>query len=131
MTKEAIETIRPYLDAANVDLKFFKESSYKNICKAALGPVLDSIRLMHESDIWVELTTLVIPGLNDSDEEFTDIAKFIVLLDEGIPWHVSAFHPDYTFTDYMPTPVKTLQRAQKIGLDAGLKFVHLGNVIGF
>ena len=131
MTKEAIEAIKPYLDAANVDLKFFKDSSYRSICKARLEPVLDSVRLMNKLGIWVEITTLVIPGLNDSDEELSGIAKFIALVDKDIPWHVSAFNPDYKFTDFPSTPVKTLQRAQKIGLAAGLKFVHLGNVAGF
>jgi len=129
MTPDAIKTIQPYLDAANIDLKFFKDSSYRDICKGKLQPVLDSIALMHELKIWVEITTLVIPGLNDSEEELTGMARFLASVDKGIPWHVSAFHPDYQFTDYPPTPVKTLQNAQRIGYGAGLKFIHLGNVI--
>jgi len=129
MTLEAIKTIKPYLDAANIDLKFFKDSSYRDNCKGKLKPVLDSIVLMHELKIWVEITTLVIPGLNDSEEELTGMAKFIASIDKGIPWHVSAFHPDYKFTDYPLTSVKTLQNAQRIGYGAGLKFVHLGNVM--
>lgn len=128
MTKEAIKTIRPYLDAANVDLKFFKESSYKEICKGKLQPVLDSIRLMNELGIWVEVTTLVMPALNDSDEELAGIADFIAGVNKSIPWHLSAFHPDYKYTDYAPTPVGTLKNAYRIGKDKGLEFVYLGNV---
>lgn len=131
MTKEAVVTIKPYLDAANIDLKFFKESSYKNICNGRLQPVLDSIKLMHELGIWVEITTLVIPGLNDSDEELMAIAGFIASVDKGIPWHVSAFHADYKFTDYPSTPIESLKKAQKIGYGAGLKLIHLGNVLDF
>jgi len=131
MTKEAIGAIRPYLDAANIDLKFFKDESYKKICKARLQPVLDSIKLMHELGVWVEVTTLVIPGVNDSDEEFSAIAKFLALIDKGIPWHVSAFHADYKFTDYPSTPIESLKKARKIGNEAGLKLVHLGNVMDF
>ncbi len=131
MTKEALQMIRPYLDAANVDLKFSKDSSYKKICAGSLEPVLDSIRLMHELGTWVEITTLVVPGENDSEEELTDIAKFIARVDKDIPWHVSRFHPDYKFTDSKPTPEATLKKAQKIGEEAGLKYIYLGNVSGF
>jgi len=131
MTVQAIETISPYLDAVNIDLKFFKDSSYIDICKARLAPVLDSIKFMKKLGIWVEITTLVIPGINDSDEELSGIAEFIASVDKGMPWHISAFHPDYKFMDYPPTPVKTLLCAEKIAKSVGLKFVHLGNVSGF
>lgn len=131
MTKECIETIKPYLDAANVDLKFFKDSSYKKVCAGTLQPVLDSIRLMHELGIWVEITTLVIPGENDSDEELSGIADFIAAVDKNIPWHVSRFHPDYKITHRHPTPEATLERAQGIGIKAGLKFIYAGNVYGW
>lgn len=129
MTKEAIDIIRPYLDAANIDLKFFNNGSYKKICKAKLEPVLDSIKFMHEAGIWVEVTTLVIPGVNDSDDEFRAIAEFLASVDKGIPWHVSAFHADYKFSDYPSTPIETLKKAQDVGHKAGLKHIHLGNVI--
>lgn len=128
MSREAIEIIRPYLDAANVDLKFFKESSYRDICKGRLQPVLDSIKLMKELGIWIEITTLVIPGLNDSKEELGSIAEFIAGVSRDIPWHVSAFHPDYKYTNFPATPVETLRSAYRIGKDNNLKFVYLGNV---
>lgn len=131
MTKACLKEIAPYLDAANVDLKFFKDSSYKKICAASLAPVLDSIKLMKDLGIWVEITTLVIPGENDSEEELSNIAKFIESVDKNIPWHVSRFHPDYKFTDYSPTPEESLKKAQEIGNLAGLKFVYAGNVDGW
>ena len=131
MTKEALEMIKPYLDAANVDLKFFKDSSYKTICAGSLESVLNSIRLMHELDIWVEVTTLIVPGENDSEEELTDIAQFIASVDKNMPWHVSRFHPDYKFTDHGATPEAILKKAQDIGCKAGLNYIYVGNVIGF
>jgi len=131
MTKECLETIKPYLDAANVDLKFFRDESYRRICKGSLQPVLDSIKLMHEMGIWVEVTTLVVPGENDSDEELTDIAKFIASIDKNIPWHVSRFHPDYKFTDRQATPESTLKKTQEIAKLCGLNYVYVGNVYGW
>ncbi len=131
MTKEALEMIRPYLDAANVDLKFFKDSSYKRICSGSLQPVLDTIRLMKELKIWVEITTLVVPGENDSDEELEGIAKFIAGVDKNIPWHVSRFHPDYKLTHRHPTPEAVLEKTQAIGRRAGLEFIYAGNVYGW
>lgn len=131
MTKECIQGIRPYLDAANIDLKFFKESSYKNVCAATLEPVKNSIHLMRELGIWVEVTTLLIPGENDSDEELKGIAEFLAGVDKNIPWHISRFHPDYKFADHKATPVETLKKAQSIGVRAGLKFIYVGNVFGW
>jgi len=131
MTRECLQMIKPYLDAANVDLKFFKDNSYKRICAASLEPVLDSIRLMHELGIWVEITTLVIPGENDSEEELNGIAQFIAGVDKNIPWHVSRFHPDYKLTHHHPTPEATLEKAKGLGLRAGLKFIYAGNVYGW
>lgn len=131
MTKQALEMIKPFLNAANVDLKFFKDSSYKKVCSGRLEPVLDSIRLMKEMGIWVEITTLVVTGENDSPEELRAIAEFIVGVDKNIPWHVSRFHPDYKFTNYAATSEWTLKEAQEIGRTAGLKYVYAGNVIGF
>ncbi|MGD0336799.1 MAG: AmmeMemoRadiSam system radical SAM enzyme [Candidatus Omnitrophota bacterium] len=131
MTEECLKMGEPYLDAANVDLKFFRDSSYKKVCGASLEPVLASIKTMHELGVWVEVTTLVVPGENDSDEELSDIAGFIAGVDKGMPWHVSAFHPDYKFTDHGPTPEATLRRAQELGFKAGLDFVYAGNVYGW
>lgn len=128
MSKECLSLIQPYLDAANVDLKFFRESSYQNICGAKLTPVLESIRLMKNMGIWIEITTLLIPGENDSDQELTDIAQFIADIDNNTPWHISRFHPDYEFGDCEPTPIQTLKRAEQIGKKAGLRFVYVGNV---
>jgi len=130
MTKEALLLIKPYLNAANVDLKFFKEASYKKICAASLEPVLDSIRLMKEMGIWVEATTLVVTGENDSEEELSAIAGFIASVDKDMPWHISRFHPDYKFSDYTATSEAVLKKAQNLGAAAGLKFVYLGNVEG-
>ena len=131
MTKECINMIKPYLDAANVDLKFFNDDSYKKICAGSLAPVLDSIKLMKESGIWVEITTLVIPGKNDSPQELSGIAGFIAGVDKSIPWHISRFHPDYKLTEYGPTPEATLKNSQRIGFEAGLEFVYVGNVAGW
>ena len=128
MTRLALETIKPYLDAANVDLKSFRDESYKKMCEARLQPVLDTIIAMKELGIWLEVTTLVIPGENDSDEELGKIAAFLARVDGDIPWHVSQFHPDYRFDDHGVTPVETLKRARDIGLRAGLKYIYLGNV---
>jgi len=130
MTAEALETIQPYLDAANVDLKAFREETYKKVCKARLQPVLDSIKLMRTLKIWVEITTLVVPGMNDSEEELRDIARFIAGVDREIPWHISRFHPDYQYTEARPTPLETLRKALAIGKKEGLRYVYVGNVMG-
>ncbi|MDD5595310.1 MAG: AmmeMemoRadiSam system radical SAM enzyme [Candidatus Omnitrophica bacterium] len=131
MTKEALVLIRPYLDAANVDLKFFKEESYRKICAGSLTPVLDSIKLMREMGIWVEVTTLIVPQENDSAQELVQIAGFIASVDKDIPWHVSRFHPDYKFIDHSFTPEDTLKMALEEGKNAGLSFIYAGNVSGF
>jgi pyruvate formate lyase activating enzyme len=128
MTTEALDAIRPYLDAANVDLKFFNEETYKKICRGSLAPVLESIRHMKKIGIWVEVTTLVVPGVNDTDRELKAIAEFIAGAGKEIPWHISRFHPDYKFTQSLPTPRATLKKAESIGRKAGLRYVYLGNV---
>lgn len=130
MTPAALETINPYLDACNVDLKSFREDFYKNICRAHLEPVLVSIRLMKKLDIWVEVTTLVVPGENDGEEELTQIARFIREVDPDIPWHISRFHPDYKYTNANPTPIPTLRKAYEIGKKEGLRYIYIGNVWG-
>jgi pyruvate formate lyase activating enzyme len=114
-----------------VDLKFFREYAYRRVCGASLQPVLDSIRLMKQLNIWVEITTLVIPKENDSRDELCSIAEFISSVSKEIPWHISRFHPDYKFTGYPVTPEDTLRMAQAIGNDAGLNFVYAGNVYGW
>jgi pyruvate formate lyase activating enzyme len=130
MTSDAIEAIHPFLDAANVDLKSFREDFYKKRCHGHLEPVLGSIRLMKEKGIWVEITTLVIPDENDEEAELRDIARFISGVDPDIPWHISRFHPDYQLTDSVATPLKTLEKAYDIGKEEGLRYVYLGNVPG-
>ncbi|MBM3255640.1 MAG: AmmeMemoRadiSam system radical SAM enzyme, partial [Candidatus Omnitrophica bacterium] len=131
MTSEMLVMAKEYLDAANVDLKFFKDSSYKKICSGTLQPVLDSIRLMKKIGIWVEITTLVITGENDSADELRGIAEFIASVDKDMPWHISCFHPDYKFIDHQVTPEETLKNAQEIGYNAGLKYIYIGNVYGW
>lgn len=130
ISEEALKTIAPYLDANNIDLKSFSDDFYREVCGARLDPVLDTIRLHKELDIWIEITTLVIPSLNDSEENFRKIAEFIKNLDEGIPWHVSRFYPAYRLLNLPPTPVEVLEKARRIGLETGLKFVYQGNVPG-
>ncbi|MFC1667783.1 AmmeMemoRadiSam system radical SAM enzyme [Chlamydiota bacterium] len=129
MTKEAIDTISPYLDAVNVDLKSFSEDYYEKICKAQLQPVLDSIKYMKSLGIWIEVTTLIVPGENDSEEELSNIASFIVSVDPEIPWHISRFHPQYQYNDIASTPLVTLRKAAEIGKKAGLFYVYMGNVL--
>ncbi len=128
MTAEALEAVKPYLDAANVDLKSFRDETYKKVCKGRLQPVLDSIALMRTLGVWVEVTTLVVPGMNDGEDELRDIARFLAGVDRDMPWHLSRFHPDYEFTDRGATPVSLLQRAEGWGREAGLRYVYIGNV---
>jgi len=130
MTPEALTTIKPYLDACNVDLKSFDEHFYKDMCQAHLQPVLDSIRMMKSLNIWVEITTLIIPDQNDSAHELTEIARFIAGVDPDIPWHISRFHPDYNLTDTRGTPIETLRKAHAIGKREGLRYIYIGNVMG-
>jgi len=131
MTEEMLETFQPYLDAANVDLKAFRDKTYRKYVGARLQPVLDTMKVMKRLGIWLEVTTLVIPGINDNDGELKDAANFVVNeLGVDTPWHISRFFPDYKMTDVPPTPVETLNRAREIGLEAGLRYVYVGNVPG-
>jgi len=130
ITPEALNLIKPYLHAANIDLKGMTERFYSEVCGARLQPVLDSIRLYKELGIWIEITTLIIPGHNDSDEELNNIARFIRSVGNDIPWHVSRFHPTYKLINAPRTPVDTLKRARQIGVYAGLRYVYEGNVPG-
>jgi pyruvate formate lyase activating enzyme len=129
MTGEALETIGGNLHAANVDLKG-SDAFYRRLCGARQGPVLDAIRTMREMGVWVEVTTLVIPGHNDDEGTLRDIAAFLVSVDPDIPWHLSRFGPRYKLLDAPPTPVSTLHRAAEIGYEAGLRYVYAGNVPG-
>jgi pyruvate formate lyase activating enzyme len=118
------------LDGANVDLKYFKEESYQRISGVRMQPILDAIRLYHELGVWVEVTTLVVPGVNDSDEELKAIAGFVRSVGAEVPWHVSQFYPTYKMLDRPRTPAETLRRAGAIGRAAGLRYVYEGNVPG-
>jgi pyruvate formate lyase activating enzyme len=130
MTLEALEEIERYLDAANVDLKSFDDRFYRRTCGARLGPVLETIEAMHKRGVWVEVTTLLIPGLNDSDEELEQIARFLAGISPDIPWHVSRFTPRYKMLERPPTPGDTVNRAAEIGGRAGLRYVYVGNMPG-
>ncbi|MBI5484798.1 MAG: AmmeMemoRadiSam system radical SAM enzyme [Deltaproteobacteria bacterium] len=131
ISAEALAAIAPVLDAANIDLKGFSEGFYRDIVHASLSETLDSIIEYRKHGIWLEITTLVIPGLNDSDAELQGIADFIAAnLGIDTPWHVSGFYPTYKMTDRPRTPVDTLRKARQIGLAAGLRYVYEGNVPG-
>ena len=131
ISSEALATISPYLDAANIDLKGFSEGFYRDIVHAKLSEVLDSIIEYRKQGIWLEITTLVIPGLNDSDSDLQGIATFIASnLGIDTPWHVSQFYPTYKLNDLPRTPLVTLRKAREIGLAAGLRYVYEGNVPG-
>lgn len=129
-SKEALKKIHPYLDAINIDLKGFTKEFYQDVCSAKLEPVLENIKRTYEMGIWLEVTTLVIPGKNDSDEELTKIAEYIAGVSKEIPWHVTAFYPQYKMMDTPPTSSEALERAYKIGKKAGLNYVYTGNIPG-
>ncbi len=128
MTASAVEAMRPYIDAANVDLKSFNDEFYRKRCSGRLKPVLETISNMREADIWVEVTTLVVPGANDSLEELEAIARFIAGVDADIPWHITRFHPDYHSVEISPTPPETIQKAAEIGARCGLRYIYPGNL---
>jgi pyruvate formate lyase activating enzyme len=130
MTPAALDTIGDDLHGANVDLKSFSDDFYRKRCGARLEPVLASLREMKRRGVWVEVTTLLIPGLNDGDGELKEIASFLVSLGPETPWHISRFHPQYRLTAAPPTPLETIHRAAGIGKAAGLKYVYSGNVPG-
>jgi len=131
MTSEALHMIQPYLDAANVDLKAFSDEFYKEQCGAKRKHVMETLTLMKSLGIFVEVTTLLIPGLNDDPGELRELAAFIAeSLGPDTPWHISRFHPTYKLTDRPSTPAESIHRARKIGLEAGLRYVYSGNLPG-
>jgi pyruvate formate lyase activating enzyme len=125
-TPQVLEFIRPYVDLYKVDLKTFNDRTYRKL-GCPLDNVLETIRRLPEMGFWVEIVTLVVPGFNDSDEELTQIAEFIASVSRDIPWHVTAFRPDYKMIDAGRTPAETLIRAYDAGKEAGLHFVYPGN----
>jgi len=127
--QKAWSEILPYLNAINVDLKFFNNETYLKICGAKLQPVLENLKLLNKNKIWLEITTLIIPGLNDSQKEMAEIAKFIKnYLGPETPWHVSRFFPNYKLLNENPTEEDLIYQAYKIGKDVGLKYVYGGNI---
>ncbi|MFP3975869.1 MAG: AmmeMemoRadiSam system radical SAM enzyme [Chloroflexota bacterium] len=131
MTEDMLNTFHPYLDAMNVDLKGFSEKMYKEYVGAKLQPVLDALQKAKELGIFLEVTTLIIPGINDSQEELKEATNFIATeLGTDTPWHISRFFPAYNMSDVPATPVETLKQAVKIGKEAGLRYVYLGNAPG-
>ncbi len=131
MSKQTVSVIEPYLDGANVDLKAFTDDFYKKMCGARIEPVKETLKAMKSAGIFIEVTTLVIPGLNDDKHELENLANFIANeLGPETPWHVSRFHPTYRLTGTIPTPVDTLMAARDAGIKAGLKYVYMGNVPG-
>jgi pyruvate formate lyase activating enzyme len=130
MSQALLDRIEPYLDGINIDLKAFTDAFYRERCGGRIEPVKRNIAyIARETDIWLEVTTLLIPGLNDSDEELAALAGWLAEIDPNIPWHVSAFHPDYELLDRPPTSMPALTRAYEVGKQAGLHYVYVGNVM--
>lgn len=131
MTPELLHMMAGLIDGINVDLKAGRGEFYRKISGAALEPVLANLKLIQQLGIWLEVTTLVIPGLNDSDEELRWVARFLAdELGPDVPWHISRFYPHYKMRDTPPTPTTTLERAWQLGREAGLHYVYVGNVPG-
>ncbi|OFW57462.1 MAG: AmmeMemoRadiSam system radical SAM enzyme [Actinobacteria bacterium RBG_16_64_13] len=130
MTAEMLGDIDGNLHAANVDLKSFSDAFYRSLVGARLKPVLDSIRRLWEMGVWVEVTTLLIPGRNDSEQELRALAAFLASISPDIPWHVSRFHPTYNLRDVPPTPVSAIEKALHIGREEGLHYIYGGNIPG-
>jgi len=126
---EVLDYLRPYLDCYKVDLKTMQDKNYRQL-GGVLANILKTIEMVYDRGFWVEVVTLVVPGFNDSEEELREAAEFIASVSPEIPWHVTAFHPDYKLTDRGGTPAETLIRAAQIGYDAGLHFVYAGNLPG-
>ena len=134
LTPEAINLLteagQPLLDTANVDLKGFDDGYYRKVCGARLQPVLDAIEQLHRRGVWVEVTTLIIPGVNDSDGELRALTGWLASVSRDIPWHVWRFHPDYRMTEVAWTHVRDVERAIAIGREAGLRYVYASNLPG-
>ena len=131
VTEEALKDIAPYLHGANIDLKSMNPKFYASVVGARLNEVLDGIKTYKKFGIWLEITTLIIPGYNDSEDELREIARFIRdELGDGTPWHVSRFYPAYKFKHVPSTQISAVRRAREIGLEEGLKYVYTGNIPG-
>ncbi len=131
MTLETLELIAPNLDAANIDLKGMSDKFYRHLCNARVDPVLENILWMYDQDIHLEITNLIIPGYNDSEESLRDLIKFMSEeVGNEVPLHFTRFMPHYKMSDVSPTPLETLLKAQKMAIEAGMKYVYVGNVPG-
>ena len=128
MTKETLDLISPYLDAINIDLKGFNEEKYQKFTGGKLQPVLENIEEIYKRKIHLEVTTLIVPGVNDEEQELRQIAKFLAKISPEIPWHISRFFPSFKMPNAPLTPAETLKLAEKLGKDAGLKYIHIGNI---
>ncbi|MDD8013233.1 MAG: AmmeMemoRadiSam system radical SAM enzyme [Acidobacteriota bacterium] len=128
MTAKALSLLGPFLDGANIDLKSFSDGFYKKYCSARLQPVLETISAMKAMGIWLEVTTLLIPGLNDDRREISELISFLLDLDENIPWHVSRFFPQHELLDIEPTAASSIHAFLQLGADMGLKFTYGGNL---
>lgn len=129
MSAQMLELLHPCLDATNIDLKSFRDTTYRTYAGARLQPVLDSLKRLHNYGIWLEVTTLIIPGINDDPQELRELAEFIATeLDPDTPWHVSRFYPQYKLDRLPPTPTATVNRAVEIGRSAGLNYIYVGNL---
>ncbi len=127
--QEPLADLLPYLDAANIDLKSFSDDIYQHVSGGRLSPVLDTILAMHDAGVWIELTNLIIPTVNDDMEMIRSMCRWLVSHDlAGVPLHFSRFFPRYKLSDLPPTPVATLRSARQIALEEGIRHVHLGNV---
>ena len=127
-TKETLDYLKPYIDAYNIDLKGFTEKFYEKVCKAKLAPVLETIKEIYKRGKWLEITTLLVPGENDSEAEMREIATFIKKISPNIPWHISAFYPTYLMTDHSATMPASIERTYNIGKESGLRYVYGGNI---
>lgn len=129
MTKETLEEILPYLDAANVDFKGPDGGIYQKYCGGKVEPIMENLKAIYKAGVHLEITTLVIPGINDKSSQLEKIAEFIAKeLSKDIPWHISRFFPAWQMTDVPITPIETLKKAEKIGQKAGLKYIYIGNI---
>jgi pyruvate formate lyase activating enzyme len=128
-TPRVLEYLRPWVDLLKVDLKAFNDATYHKL-GARLQPVLESIKLIHQMGFWLEVVTLVVPGFNDSEDELNQMAKFLAGISPDIPWHVTAFYPEYKMPAARQTSRADLKRAAEIGRNAGLRYIYAGNLPG-
>lgn len=129
MSKETLQLILPFVDAFNVDLKGLNNAALTKYCGGTIEPVLDNLITINKSGKHLEITTLVVPGVNDSLSELSDIADFIIKnLGDDVPWHITRFYPGYKMLNVKPTGVEILKEAREIAIEKGIKYVHIGNV---